>query len=142
MFCSIIIVKVCGFCYICDKVLHNAIESCLDLPVRFDVEFRPFTLLNPAAPMLRNAYLMNRFGKEQAEMKLKAVSEFAQKAGLKLSVSRLITIILSHFLIIPVPKTALYVGPLRRTGYPPRHTGLAARACRTKLTDTYLMLAL
>lgn len=72
------------------------------------MEFRPFTLVNlsalPAADLnqviYRNVYLVNKFGKEQAEMKLKAVSEFAQKAGLKMSVSEVIIITLSNVSII------------------------------------------
>ncbi|KAH0838802.1 thioredoxin-like protein [Lanmaoa asiatica] len=83
----------CAFCYICDKVLRDAIEACRDLPVRFDVEFRPFTLVNSSTPIAdptkvvyRNAYVTEKFGKEQAEIKLKAVNELSQKAGLKLSV--------------------------------------------------------
>jgi predicted DsbA family dithiol-disulfide isomerase len=81
---------VCSFCYTCDKVLRDAIEACRDLPVRFDVEFRPFTLvnisaLNPNQVVYRNAYVVNKFGKEQGEIKLKAVNELAQKAGLKVA---------------------------------------------------------
>lgn len=36
--------------------------------------------------MYRNAYVVNKYGKEPAEVKLKALNEFAQKAGLTLSV--------------------------------------------------------
>lgn len=50
--------------------------------------------------MYRNAYLVNKFGKEQAEIKLKAVSEFGQKAGLKLSVSQVTMVISSNVLVI------------------------------------------
>lgn len=97
--------QLCGFCYICDKVLHEAIEACRDLPVRFDVEFRPFMLANlPIAAqnqvVYRNAYVTQKFGREQAEIKLKAVSDLGQKAGLKLSVSRSIIIISSNVLSI------------------------------------------
>ncbi|KAI9572499.1 thioredoxin-like protein [Boletus coccyginus] len=81
---------ICAFCYICDKFLRDAIEACRDLPIRFDVEFRPFTLVNPSAlpqnqVVYRNAYVAHKFGKEQAGIKLKAVNEFAQKAGLKVA---------------------------------------------------------
>ncbi|KAG9310398.1 glycoside hydrolase superfamily [Chiua virens] len=84
---------ICAFCYVCDKYLQDAIEACRDLPVRFDVEFRPFTILNasffPGAdsnqPLYRNAYVAKKYGKEQAEMKIKAAHEFAAKAGLKLA---------------------------------------------------------
>ncbi|KAF8139655.1 thioredoxin-like protein [Boletus edulis] len=84
---------ICGFCYICDKILRDAIEACRDLPVRFDVEFRPFTLVdssalpvaNPNTVVYRNAYVTKKFGNEQAEMKLKALNEFGVKAGLTLA---------------------------------------------------------
>ncbi|KAF9237642.1 thioredoxin-like protein [Melanogaster broomeanus] len=86
---------ICTFCYIGDKALHDAIEACSDLPVRFDVEFRPFTLMDASSPLLnttdpkkpvsRKAYLIKKLGKEQAEAKVKVVTEMAQKAGLDLA---------------------------------------------------------
>jgi hypothetical protein len=65
------------------------------LDVRFDVEFRPFTLLCqssvPEVPKVKGEkvpnrwdYLVRKFGKEQAESKWKVVEELAQKAGLPL----------------------------------------------------------
>ncbi|KAF8549331.1 thioredoxin-like protein [Imleria badia] len=80
----------CGFCYVCDKILRDAIEACRDLPIHFDVEFRPFTLVNSSTlpnnqVVYRNAYVAKKYGKEPAEMKLKALNEFAQKAGLKVA---------------------------------------------------------
>ena len=93
--------------------------------------------------MYRNAYVVERFGKEQAEIKLKAVSEFAQKAGLKLSVSQLIIITLSHHVsIIPALRIASSVEPLKHTGCPRRHIGMAVRACRINSTRTYSMRVL
>ncbi|KIJ62754.1 hypothetical protein HYDPIDRAFT_113841 [Hydnomerulius pinastri MD-312] len=84
---------ICSFCYIGNKALHDAIEACSDLPIRFDVEFRPFTLMCASSPHLdtsekrlnRNAYLAKKFGKEQAEAKWKVVTEMAQKAGLTMA---------------------------------------------------------
>lgn len=81
---------ICAFCYIGNKVLYDAIEACRDLPVRFDVEFRPFALLCPTSPNVdrkpsRKEYLFKKFGQEQAEAKLKVVYEMAQKAGLELA---------------------------------------------------------
>ena len=69
------------------------------------MEFRPFTLVNisaldPNQVIYRNAYVVNKFGKEQAEIKLKAVNELAQKAGLKVSVTEVIIITLSNVSII------------------------------------------
>ncbi|KAI6025574.1 thioredoxin-like protein [Pisolithus orientalis] len=80
---------ICAFCYIGNKVLYDAIEACRDLPVRFDVEFRPFALLCPTSPNVdrkpsRKEYLFKKFGQEQAEAKLKVVYEMAQKAGLEM----------------------------------------------------------
>lgn len=83
-------VQICAFCYIGNKVLYDAIEACRDLPVRFDVEFRPFTLLCSTSPYLdkkpsRKEYLCKKLG-DQYEAKWKVVYEMAQKAGLELSV--------------------------------------------------------
>lgn len=86
----------CAFCYIGNKSLKDAIAGCRDLDVRFDVEFRPFTLLCqssvPEVPKVKGEkvpnrwdYLVRKFGKEQAESKWKVVEELAQKAGLPLS---------------------------------------------------------
>jgi len=87
---------ICSFCYIGNKALRDAIAGCHDLNVRFDVEFRPFALL--CQPLhseqlkaygeklpSRREYLARKFGKEQAEAKLKAVGDLAQKAGLRLA---------------------------------------------------------
>ncbi|KIM54378.1 hypothetical protein SCLCIDRAFT_136993 [Scleroderma citrinum Foug A] len=80
---------ICAFCYIGNKVLYDAIEACRDLPVRFDVEFRPFTLLCSTSPYLdkkpsRKEYLHKKLG-DQYETKWKVVYEMAQKAGLELA---------------------------------------------------------
>ncbi|KIK98696.1 hypothetical protein PAXRUDRAFT_823610 [Paxillus rubicundulus Ve08.2h10] len=86
---------ICSFCYIGDKALHDAIEACHDLPIRFDVEFRPFTIMCATSPhcdsadskksINRNAYLIKRFGKELAEAKWKVVTDMAHKAGLEMA---------------------------------------------------------
>ncbi|KAG2074182.1 thioredoxin-like protein [Suillus decipiens] len=87
----------CAFCYVGNKSLKDAIAGCRDLDVRFDVEFRPFTLLCqtslPEIPKVkgekvlpnRRSYLVRKFGKEQAESKWKMIEELAQKAGLPLA---------------------------------------------------------
>ncbi|KAH0833275.1 thioredoxin-like protein [Lanmaoa asiatica] len=84
---------ICSFCYIANKSLHDAIEACRDLPIRFDVEFRPFTLVclsslhatDASKGFSRSAYLARKFGKEQAEAKWKIASDMAQRAGLKMA---------------------------------------------------------
>lgn len=86
--------QICSFCHIANKSLHDAIEACRDLPIRFDVEFRPFTLMCSSSLYTidankgtsRNAYLAKKFGKEQAEAKRKFALDMAQKAGLKMYV--------------------------------------------------------
>ncbi|KAH7928050.1 thioredoxin-like protein [Leucogyrophana mollusca] len=78
---------ICSFCYIGNKNLRDAIEACSDLPVRFDVEFRPFTIMCPTSdgkPFKRNDYLAKKFGKEEAVIKWKVVEGMAEKAGLKM----------------------------------------------------------
>ncbi|KAH7912783.1 thioredoxin-like protein [Hygrophoropsis aurantiaca] len=79
---------ICSFCYIGNKSLRDAIEACSDLPVRFDVEFRPFMIMCPTSdgkPFKRNEYLAKKFGKEDAALKWKFVEGMAEKAGLKMS---------------------------------------------------------
>ncbi|KAN0092810.1 Thioredoxin-like fold [Tylopilus felleus] len=83
---------ICSFCYIANKSLHDAIDACHDLPIRFDVEFRPFTLMCSSSLSLdtnkgtsRKDYLAKKLGKEQAEAKWKVVTDMAQKAGLKMA---------------------------------------------------------
>ncbi|KAF8553976.1 thioredoxin-like protein [Imleria badia] len=82
---------ICSFCYIANKSLHDAIEACRDLPITFDVEFRPFTLMCSSSLIdadkgaSRKAYLAKKLGKEQAEAKWKFALDMAQKAGLKMA---------------------------------------------------------
>ncbi|KAG1821783.1 thioredoxin-like protein [Suillus subaureus] len=86
----------CAFCYIGNKSLKDAIAGCRDLDVRFDVEFRPFTLLCqssvPETPKVKGEkapnrwnYLVRKLGKEQAESKWKMIEELAEKAGLPIT---------------------------------------------------------
>jgi predicted DsbA family dithiol-disulfide isomerase len=100
--------QICTFCYIANKSLHDAIEACRDLPIRFDVEFRPFTLLCSSTidankGTSRRAYLAKKLGKEQAEAKYKFGLDMAQKAGLTMYV----------FIFLPVT-------PSREQSYTPR----------------------
>lgn len=81
---------ICTFCYIGNKVLYDAIEACRDLPVRFDVEFRPFALICATSPHVdkkpsRREYLAHKFGQHHSEAKLKVAYEMAQKAGLEMA---------------------------------------------------------
>ncbi|KAG2147621.1 thioredoxin-like protein [Suillus clintonianus] len=106
----------CAFCYIGNKSLKDAIAKCRDLDVRFDVEFRPFTLLcqssvqevpkaNGEKVLNRWDYLTRKFGKEQAESKWKIVEELAQKAGLPLAEDGIVArSILAHRLAVKAYK--------------------------------------
>lgn len=77
-----------------NKSLYDAIDACRDLPIRFDVEFRPFTLMcSPSAYAVdankgfsRKTYFAKKFGKEYAEAKWKVASDMAHEAGLKMCV--------------------------------------------------------
>lgn len=86
----LIFIQICSFCYIANKSLHDAIEACRDLPIRFDVEFRPFTLMCTSSLIdankgaSRKVYLAKKLGKEQAEAKSKVALDMAEKAGLKM----------------------------------------------------------
>lgn len=80
---------ICVFCYIVNKIIHDAIKDCNDLSIKFDVEFRPFTLLCATSPNSvhkpsRTEYLKNRFGEQETAKKWKAVREMATNADLTL----------------------------------------------------------
>lgn len=82
-------VQICVFCYIVNKIIHDAIKDCNDLSIKFDVEFRPFTLLCATSPNSvhkpsRTEYLKNRFGEQETAKKWKAVREMATNADLTL----------------------------------------------------------
>ena len=80
---------------------------------------------------------MNRFGKEEAEIKLKAVDKFAQTVGLKLLVSPGILVILSNVSTLLAQRIPLSAGHIRHTGFPQRHIWKAVRIYRINSTPTY-----
>ena len=86
--------QICSFCYIANKTLYDAIDACRDLPLRFDVEFRPFSLMCSSSysddannGLSRKAYYAKKFGKEQAEAKWKVSEDMVRKAGLTMHAS-------------------------------------------------------
>jgi len=127
-------IQICAFCYIGNKVLYDAIEACRDLPVRFDVEFRPFTLLCATSPYLgktasRKEYLYKKFG-DQYEAKWKVVYEMAQNAGLEMSVfffASCTLLALTGFTL--GPKMVSCVDQTWHIGFLSRHTRLEVKIC-------------
>lgn len=79
---------ICAFCYIGNKVLQDAIKACADLPLRFDVEFRPFALmcsLPCGTSIKRTEFLEKKFGKESVDVKMQYVETLAGQVGLKIA---------------------------------------------------------
>jgi len=79
---------ICAFCYIGNKVLQDAVRACSDLPLRFDIEFRPFALLSSlpcGTSIKRTEFLEKKFGKEDVLMKMQYVETIAEQVGLKIA---------------------------------------------------------
>lgn len=130
--------QICSFCHIANKALHDAIDACSDLPIRFDVEFRPFSILCTSSldthkGTSRNAYLAKKFGKEQVEAKCKVAVDMAQKAGLKMYVPMLFTVSPSGKQWRAGRKTASSVGRPKPIDFPSRPTRSADRRCSNSL---------
>jgi predicted DsbA family dithiol-disulfide isomerase len=76
----------CPFCYIGHKELMDALQHSQDLPVEFDVEYRPFNLITTLAEgesIDKKLYYVNKCGgaAHQAE-KLKVIRTWGEKIGI------------------------------------------------------------
>jgi predicted DsbA family dithiol-disulfide isomerase len=76
----------CPFCYIGHKELLDALEHCSDLPVDFDVEYRPYNLVTTLADgesIDKKLYYLKKCGEHQAE-KLKVIRTWGEKIGIEM----------------------------------------------------------
>lgn len=65
--------------------MDNAIERCQDIPVSFEIEYRPYKLqpsLKEGQVIQKKEFYDTRFGVEKAEAISTAVSTRAQEIGL------------------------------------------------------------
>lgn len=78
----------CQWCYIGFLEIFQAMDKCKDakLPIRFDIEYRPFQLDSTFPADLsvpRSDYLKTKYGEQKAEMIEKMVGERARALGIE-----------------------------------------------------------
>jgi predicted DsbA family dithiol-disulfide isomerase len=83
----------CPWCYIGYKEINAAIQKCSteDLPVTFDVEYRPF-LINPSltddAFVSREEFLKRKLGEEKAVAVTKMMADRAKELGFTMNMAQ------------------------------------------------------
>ncbi|EIM90808.1 thioredoxin-like protein [Stereum hirsutum FP-91666 SS1] len=78
---------ICPWCYIGYRELQNALAQCSNLPLEFQVEYRPF-IVSPGlseTPMDKEEYLTKKFGKMKFEAVNSLVTQKAEEAGVNIS---------------------------------------------------------
>lgn len=81
---------VCPFCYIGHVEIQTAIERCSDLPVHFDVQYRPYQTTNNIAedhPVDKRTYYRNKLGDAKLEASVNAIKTWADRIGLDISLT-------------------------------------------------------
>ncbi|KII89801.1 hypothetical protein PLICRDRAFT_52958 [Plicaturopsis crispa FD-325 SS-3] len=73
----------CPFCYIGHKELQTAIAQCADLPLSFDIEYKPFRVLtslpDDAGPVDKEAYIRAKLGDARFERTAQMLGEWSSK---------------------------------------------------------------
>jgi predicted DsbA family dithiol-disulfide isomerase len=77
----------CPWCFVANRELHNAIAQCSNLPVTFEVEYRPFTLHNtyPTEPIDKNEFVGRKIGRERWEACKVMATERGEAVGINFS---------------------------------------------------------
>ncbi|KAH8100070.1 thioredoxin-like protein [Cristinia sonorae] len=76
---------ICPWCYIGQREMDSAIERCRDIPVTFEIEYRPYKLqpsLKEGQVFPKKEYYEERFGVAKAETMAAAVEKRADEIGL------------------------------------------------------------
>jgi predicted DsbA family dithiol-disulfide isomerase len=72
----------CPFCYIAHKELLDALELCRDLPVDFDVEYRPYKLMTTLAEGESIDKKLFYVSRPQYAEKLKVLRTWGERVGI------------------------------------------------------------
>jgi predicted DsbA family dithiol-disulfide isomerase len=77
----------CPWCFIAHRELQTAIAQCANLPVTFDVEYRPFFLHHniPVPPISKNEYIARKIGREKWEAVKRMALERGEAVGINFS---------------------------------------------------------
>ncbi|KAH9957407.1 thioredoxin-like protein [Russula dissimulans] len=116
----------CPWCFVAHRELQGAIAQCANLPISFEVEYRPFLLHNttPAEPMDKNEFIGRKIGRERWEACKLMATERGEAVGINFSFSGPICLTISaHRLITkayeiggPAAQSAL-ITPIFRAYY-------------------------
>jgi predicted DsbA family dithiol-disulfide isomerase len=75
--------QICSFCYIGHKELDDAIARCSDLPVKFDIQYRPFLLCGVLeTPVDKGEFFRSKL--KNYDEHLKSVNEAAARVGVEM----------------------------------------------------------
>ncbi|KAF8501768.1 thioredoxin-like protein [Russula emetica] len=77
----------CPWCFVANRELQNGIAQCSNLPVSFEVEYRPFLLHNtyPSEPMDKNEFVGRKIGRERWEACKVKATERGEAVGIDFS---------------------------------------------------------
>lgn len=79
--------QICPWCYIGQKEMQRAIERCADLPVKFELEHRPFQLnctIKEDDALDRTQWYIHKFGEEKFAAMQVVMGERAKQVGVDL----------------------------------------------------------
>jgi hypothetical protein len=78
--------QACPWCFVAHRELQNAIAQCSNLPISFEVEYRPFMLHNtsPSEPVDKNEFIGRKIGRERWEACKVMATERGEAVGINL----------------------------------------------------------
>lgn len=77
--------QICPWCYIGQREMDTAIERCRDMPLQFEIEYRPYKLqpsLKEGQVFPKKEFYETRFGSAKAENIVTTVTKRAEEIGL------------------------------------------------------------
>jgi len=79
----------CPWCFVAQRELQNAVAQCSNLPISFEVEYRPFLLHStvPAEPIDKNEWVGRKIGRERWEGCKLMATERGEAVGINFSFS-------------------------------------------------------
>jgi len=82
----ILLSQACPWCFVAQRELQNAVAQCSNLPISFEVEYRPFLLHStvPAEPIDKNEWVGRKIGRERWEGCKLMATERGEAVGINL----------------------------------------------------------
>ncbi|KAI0303602.1 thioredoxin-like protein [Multifurca ochricompacta] len=79
----------CPWCFVAHRELQTAIAQCANLPICFEVEYRPFLLhpTLPLEPITKNEFVGKKIGRDKWEACKRMATERGEEVGINFSFS-------------------------------------------------------